>query len=37
MEVSKAIGVVSVALLPLWAAFSALAALATDCTLVVER
>lgn len=37
MEVPLTIGVVGVALLPIWAAIGALAALATDCTIVVER
>jgi hypothetical protein len=37
LEVPLTIGVVGVALLPVWAAIGALAALATDCTIVVER
>lgn len=37
IEIPLTLGVVGVALLPVWAAIGALAAIATRCTLVVER
>lgn len=37
LEVPLTIGVIGVALLPVFAAIGALAALATRCTIVVER
>ena len=37
MEIPLTIGVVGVALLPIWAALGAIVALASDYTLVVER
>jgi len=37
IEVPLTVGVIGVALLPVWAAIGAVAALATDCTIVVER
>jgi hypothetical protein len=37
IEIPLTIGVIGAALLPIWAAVGALAALATRCTLVVER
>jgi hypothetical protein len=37
IEVPLTIGVIGTALIPVWAAIGALAALATDCTIVVER
>jgi len=37
MEIPLLIGVVGAALLPLWAAIGALAALMTKCTLILER
>jgi hypothetical protein len=37
IEVPLTLGVVGVALLPVWAAIGALAALVTDCTVVVEK
>jgi hypothetical protein len=37
VEIPLTIGLVGVALLPVWAAVGALAALATDCSIVVER
>jgi hypothetical protein len=37
VEVPLTVGLVGAALLPVWAAIGAIAALATDCTIVVER
>jgi hypothetical protein len=37
MEIPLTVGLVGVALLPVWAAVGAIAALATDCSIVVER
>lgn len=37
IEVPLTIGVIGAVLLPVWAAIGAVAALATDCTVVVER
>ena len=37
IEIPMTVGVVGAALLPVWAAVGAIAALATDCTIVVER
>lgn len=37
VEIPMTVGVVGAALLPVWAAVGAIAALATDCTIVVER
>jgi hypothetical protein len=37
IEIPLTFGVVGAALLPIWAAVGAIAALATDCTIVVER
>ncbi len=37
LEVPLSIGLVGIALLPVWAAVGAVAALATDCTIVVVR
>jgi uncharacterized protein DUF4342 len=37
IEIPMTVGVVGAALLPVWAAIGAVAALATDCTIVVER
>jgi hypothetical protein len=37
VEIPLSVGLVGVALLPIWAAVGAIAALATDCTIVVER
>jgi hypothetical protein len=37
LEIPLTIGLVGVAALPVWAAVGALAALATDCSIVVER
>jgi hypothetical protein len=37
IEVPLTVGVLGVALLPVWAAIGAVAALATDCTIEVER
>ena len=37
VEIPLTVGLVGVALLPVWAAIGAIAALATDCTIVVER
>lgn len=37
IEVPLTVGVIGAALLPVWAAIGAIAALATDCTIVVER
>ena len=37
IEIPLTVGLVGAALLPIWAAVGAIAALATDCTIVVER
>ena len=37
IEIPLTIGLVGVALLPVWAAVGAIAALATDCSIIVER
>lgn len=37
IEVPLTVGVIGALLLPVWAAIGAIAALATDCTIVVER
>jgi hypothetical protein len=37
IEVPLTVGVIGAVLLPVWAAIGAIAALATDCTIVVER
>ena len=37
IEVPVTLGVISALLLPVWAAIAALAAVATHCTIVVER
>ena len=37
IEIPLTMGVVGAALLPIWAAVGAIAVLATDCTIVVER
>ena len=37
IEIPLTVGIVGVLLLPVWAAIGAIAALATDCTIVVER
>lgn len=37
IEVPLTVGLAGVALLPVWAAVGAIAALATDCTIVIER
>lgn len=37
IEVPLTVGVLGAALLPVWAAIGAVAALAADCTIVVER
>lgn len=37
VEIPLTLGLVGVALVPVWAAIGALAALATDCSIVVER
>jgi len=37
IEVPVTLGVIGVLLLPVWAAIGALAAVATNCTIVVER
>lgn len=37
VEIPLTVGLVGVALLPVWAAIGAIAAIATDCTIVVER
>lgn len=37
VEIPLTVGLVGVALLPVWAAVGAIAALATNCTIVVER
>jgi hypothetical protein len=37
IEVPLTLGVVGIALLPIWAAIGAVAALVTNCTIVVEK
>lgn len=37
IEIPLTVGVIGAALIPVWAAIGAIAALATDCTIVVER
>ncbi len=37
IEVPLTIGVVGIALLPVWAAIGAIAALVTDCSIMVEK
>ena len=37
VEIPLTVGLVGVALVPVWAAVGAIAALATDCSIVVER
>lgn len=37
IEVPLTVGVIGAVLVPVWAAIGAVAALATDCTIVVER
>jgi hypothetical protein len=37
IEVPLTIGVIGIALLPVWAAIGAIAALVTECTIVVEK
>ncbi|MEJ2736266.1 MAG: DUF4342 domain-containing protein [Anaerolineae bacterium] len=37
IEIPLTIGVVGIALLPVWAAIGAIAALVADCTIVVEK
>jgi Flp pilus assembly pilin Flp len=37
IEIPLTVGLVGAALLPVWAAVGAIAALATDCSIVVER
>ena len=37
IEIPLTIGVVGIALLPVWAALGAVAALVTDCTIIVEK
>jgi Domain of unknown function (DUF4342) len=37
IEIPLTFGVVGAALLPVWAAVGAIAALATDCSIIVER
>ena len=37
VEIPLSVGLVGAALLPVWAAVGAIAAIATDCTIVVER
>jgi Flp pilus assembly pilin Flp len=37
IEIPLTVGFVGAALLPIWAAVGAIAALATDCSIVVER
>ena len=37
IEVPLTVGLAGVALLPVWAAVGAIAAIATDCTIVIER
>lgn len=37
VEIPLTVGLAGVALLPVWAAVGAIAALATDCSIIVER
>jgi hypothetical protein len=37
IEVPLTVGLIGAALLPVWVAIGAIAAIATDCTIVVER
>jgi hypothetical protein len=37
IEIPLTLGVVGIVLLPVWAAIGAIAALVTDCTIVVEK
>ena len=37
IEIPLTLGVVGIALLPVWAAIGAIAALVSDCTIVVEK
>ncbi len=37
IEVPLAVGVVGIALLPIWAAIGAIAALLTSCTIIIEK
>lgn len=37
IEVPLTLGVIGIALLPVWAAIGAIAALVTECTIVVEK
>ena len=37
IEIPLTIGVIGIALVPVWAAIGAIAALVTDCTIVVEK
>jgi hypothetical protein len=37
IEIPLTLGVVGIALLPVWAAIGAVAALVTDCTVIVEK
>jgi len=37
IEIPLTIGVIGIALLPVWAAIGAIAALVTECTIVVEK
>ena len=37
IEIPLTLGVVGIALLPVWAAIGAIAALVTDCTILVEK
>jgi hypothetical protein len=37
IEIPLTLGVVGIALLPVWAAIGAMAALVTDCTVMVEK
>jgi hypothetical protein len=37
LEIPLTVGLIGVALLPIWAAVGAVAVLATDCSIVVER
>ena len=37
IEIPLTLGVVGIALLPVWAAIGAMAALVTDCTVIVEK
>ena len=37
IEIPLTVGVIGIALLPVWAAIGAIAALVTDCTILVEK